>query len=214
LRTSHLAPLLAVLCWLSWLLPQPAQAQTKILFVGDSLTEGYGVAKEASYPTLVEATLKERGYKDVIAVNAGVSGATTASGVSRLKWHLNGNPKPKIMLLALGANDGLRGLDLKASRKNLVDVIKLGKQHGMQVLLAGMKMPPNYGVDYTTKFAAMFEEIAKEEDVPLLPFLLEGVAADSKLNLADGIHPNPDGYKIVAATVVKYLEPLLAKEKK
>ncbi len=190
----------------------PAAAQTKILFIGDSLTEGYGLSKDAAFPTLVETELKERGFKDVVAVNAGVSGATTASGVSRLKWHLNAKPKPKIMVLALGANDGLRGLDLKASRQNLLDVIKLGKEHDMQVVLAGMQIPPNYGADYTAKFKAMFDELAKSEGTHLIPFLLEGVATDPKLNLPDGIHPNAAGYKIIAATVVKHLEPLLEKK--
>ena len=187
-----------------------AAEPTKIIFVGDSLTEGYQLPKEQSFPSLVGKKFKADG-KDVIIVNAGVSGATTASGISRLKWHLKGKPKPKLVVLALGGNDGLRGQDVKNSKENLRAVIKLAKQENMQVLLAGMKIPPNYGKKYTDDFENMFPALAKEEDVTLIPFLLEGVAADPKLNLPDGIHPNAKGYEIIAATVYKHLSPLVSK---
>lgn len=205
-----LAPLVAALCiTCTALATSLAYAQTKVVFVGDSLTEGYGVAKDAAYPSIIEAGLKARGVEDVIIVNAGVSGSTTASGTSRLKWHLNGKPKPSILVLALGANDGLRGLDVKAARKNLAGTMDLAKANGMRILLAGMQMPPNYGKEYAASFKAMFEDLAKEYDATLIPFLLEGVAADPTLNIADGIHPNEKGQKILAQTVLKYLEPFL-----
>jgi acyl-CoA thioesterase-1 len=186
-----------------------ALAGTRVLFLGDSLTEGYGVAKSASYPALIDAELKKTGRTDVTIVNAGISGSTTASGVSRLRWQLKGKEKPQIMVLALGANDGLRGLDLAAARKNLKDVIELAKTSGVRVLLAGMKIPPNYGKAYTADFEKMFPELAKAEGVELIPFLLDGVAADPKLNGPDGIHPNEKGHEIVAKTVMKYLAPML-----
>lgn len=184
---------------------------TKIVFVGDSLTEGYGVPKEAAFPALVEAELRAKGYKGVEIINAGVSGSTTASGLSRLKWHLKGQPKPSILVLALGANDGLRGLSVTAAKKNLADVLELAKQNNMQILLAGMQVPPNYGKDYAANFKAMFPELAKQYGAVLIPFLLEGVAARPDLNIADGIHPNENGQKILAKTVLEYLEPLLKK---
>ena len=191
--------------------PAAAVAVTKILFLGDSLTEGLGVAHEAAYPALIDAALKGKGIKDIEVINAGISGSTTASGLSRLKWHLKGEAKPKILVLALGANDGLRGLDLKAMKQNLLDVVRLAKTNGMKVVLAGMQIPPNYGHDYTETFARVFQDLAKAEDLVLIPFLLEGVAGERNLNQADGLHPTEAGHKIIAAIVLKYLEPLLAK---
>src|SRR5690349_2714451 len=141
-----------VFAMLAGLTAAPAGAQTKVLFLGDSLTEGLGVAKTANFPALVEAELKKEGFSDVVAVNAGVSGSTTASAVSRLRWHLNAKPKPKLLVLALGGNDGLRGLDVGAARQSLVEAIRLAKKEGLKVLLAGMLMPPNYGKAYTESF--------------------------------------------------------------
>ncbi|MFH1731789.1 MAG: GDSL-type esterase/lipase family protein, partial [Planctomycetota bacterium] len=137
----------------------------------------------------------------------------SASGLSRLRWHLRETPRPAILVLALGPNDGLRGLSLDAMKKNLKAVIRLAVQSKMKVLLAGMKIPPNYGKDYTARFEAVFAELSREERVPLIPFLLDGVAADPKLNLPDGIHPNEEGYKIVGTTVLKHLLPLLGKKR-
>lgn len=192
-------------------LPMTAQAAggPRVLALGDSLTEGYGVAREAAWPALVEAELRTQGLKDAVVINAGVSGSTSASGLSRLKWHLKSKDKADVLLLALGANDGLRGLDLKATRQNLVDVIRLAKSQGMKVMLAGMLIPPNYGKEYADSFQKLFPEVAKSEGTALIPFLLDGVAAEPKLNLPDGIHPNEAGYKIVAKTVTKYLVPVL-----
>jgi acyl-CoA thioesterase I len=187
-----------------------AAGPRKILFLGDSLTEGYGVPAAAAYPAVIDRELKARGYKDLVIVNAGISGSTSASGVARLKWALRSEPKPFILVLALGANDGLRGVDLSATRKNLGDTLHLAKVSGIpHALLAGMLLPPNYGKEYTAGFAAMFPAVARAEGATLIPFLLEGVAADKKLNQADGIHPTVAGHLIVAKTVLKYIEPLL-----
>lgn len=208
--------LLVYLVCLVWgVLPAPsapaatAATTTRVLCLGDSLTEGLGVAREAAWPALVEAALTRSGRTDVVIINAGVSGSTSASGLSRLKWHLKGANKPAIMILALGANDGLRGTDLKSTRQHLLEVIQLAKAQQIKVLLAGMEIPPNYGPAYTAEFHRLFPELAKDEKVELMPFLLEGVAADKTLNQADGIHPNEAGHKLVAKTVLKYLLPLL-----
>lgn len=165
--------------------------------------------KEAAFPALIERELKSRGRGNLTVINAGISGSTTASGPGRLKWHLKGTARPDILVLALGANDGLRGIDLTASRKNLEDVITAAKSVGSKILLAGMKIPPNYGKKYADDFESMFKEIAAKHEIGLIPFLLEGVGGEPKLNLPDGIHPNEEGMKIVAKTVLKYLEPML-----
>lgn len=180
-----------------------AEARTRVLILGDSLTEGYGLSKEVAYPALVEKRLKALG-KDVEVINGGVSGSTTASGKSRLQWHLKN--KPDFMVLALGANDGLRGLELKSSEKNLTETIKMAKASGLKVALMGMKVPPNMGPAYARDFESMFAKVAKAEEVPLLPFLLEGVGGVPKLNLSDGIHPNAKGHEIMADTVTKFLQ--------
>ncbi len=197
--------LCAALCSLA----PTALATTRVLCLGDSLTEGYGVAKEAAWPALVQNELRAKGYKDVELINAGISGSTSASAVSRLKWHLKGKDKAQIVLLELGANDGLRGLDLKALRANVTAAVRLAKSSGMKVLLAGMLIPPNYGPAYTKEFGDIFPAVAKEENVALIPFFLDGVAAKPELNLADRIHPNEAGHKIVAKNAIPHLEGLL-----
>lgn len=178
------------------------QAQT-ILFLGDSLTEGYRLSKEEAYPYLVEQKLKAK-HPQIKVINGGVSGATTASGLKRLDWYLKA--KPDIMVLALGANDGLRGLKLDQTEKNLSLVIEKARARDMDVIIAGMKMPTNYGEPYRTNFEKLFENLAKKYKVKLIPFLLEGVGGDPKLNLPDGIHPNAKGYEIVAKNVLEVLE--------
>jgi acyl-CoA thioesterase-1 len=186
----------------------------QLLFLGDSLTEGLGVAKDAAYPAVVGAELKAKGYLDLTIVNAGISGSTTASGPGRLKWALKGGSKPFVLVLALGANDGLRGVDLKAVRENLVATVELAQTSGIpHVLLAGMMLPPSYGQPYARDFAKIFPEVAEREKVALIPFLLAGVAGDKTLNQADGIHPNAAGHKLIAQTVRRYLEPLLGEKK-
>lgn len=204
--------LLLVLFSLFPALPSSASfAAPRILCLGDSLTEGLGVAADKAWPALVEKSLHENGFKDAVVINAGVSGATSASGPGRLKWHLKGAAKPDLVILELGANDGLRGQDVKAMRRNLEESIHLAKAAGVPVLLAGMRVPSSMGIDYSAGFFRTFEDLAKAESLPLILFLLDGVAGDAKLNQADGIHPNVEGHKIVAATVLKNLTPLLKK---
>jgi acyl-CoA thioesterase I len=176
---------------------------TTILFLGDSLTEGYRLAKEESYPSLIEATLKKK-HPEVKVINGGVSGATSASGLKRLDWYLKA--KPDIMVLALGANDGLRGLKVEQTEKNLSQVIEKAQGRDMTVILAGMKMPTNMGESYRSGFEKIFTNLAKKYKIKLIPSLLEGVGGDPKLNLPDGIHPNAKGYEIVAKNVLQVLE--------
>jgi len=177
-----------------------------ILCLGDSLTEGYGVPIETSWPSLMQEQLKTTGVK---VLNSGISGATSASGPSRLKWHLKSPDKPDIMILALGANDGLRGQAVASMKENLSKTIIMAKEAGIRPVLAGMRIPPNYGQAYADSFQKVFVDLAKEHNIALIPFLLEGVAAQKDLNLPDGIHPNPKGYEIVLKNVLKVIEPML-----
>lgn len=179
---------------------------TQLVALGDSLTEGYGIEKEKAYPALVEKKLLDKGYKIKI-FNAGISGSTTASAPSRLKWLLKS--KPNIIFIALGANDGLRGIAIETTKQNLKDAIQIAKKANIKVWLAGMKLPPNYGASYTSKFEATFQEIAKEEDIPLLPFLLEGVAGHAELNQPDGIHPNEKGHQKLADFLFSFFQQQL-----
>ena len=182
-------------------------AQTLIVALGDSLTEGFGVSKEESYPYLVEQELIRKGYS-VRMINAGISGSTSASALSRMHWFVR--VKPGIVILALGGNDGLRGLSVKHLKKNLGKAIKLASSKNIRVLLAGMQIPLNYGQEYTKSFRNAFYELAKQYQLPMIPFLLEDVGNVPSLNLPDGIHPNPEGHQIISRTVLKHLEPLLS----
>jgi acyl-CoA thioesterase-1 len=179
-----------------------AQAKT-ILFLGDSLTEGYQLSKEEAYPALVENELKKKD-PTVKVINGGVSGATSASGLKRMDWYLKA--KPDIMVLALGANDGLRGLKVADTQTNLTNVIEKAQKQNIKVVLVGMQMPPNYGETYRKQFEQMFPTLAKKYKVKLVPFMLEGIAANPALNLADGIHPNAKGHVILSKTMLKALE--------
>lgn len=188
------------LCLWSWL----SHAQT-ILIVGDSLTEGYGLENPAdAYPAQLEQLLRAQGHPQAKIINGGISGSTTASGVQRVKWYAK--LKPDVMILALGANDGLRGLKVEDSQKNLEATIKAAREQGMRVLLAGMKMPLNYGSAYRKDFEEMYDKLSRTLKVPLLPFMLEGVGGNPKLNQADGIHPNRDGAKVVAQNMLRGLK--------
>ena len=178
-------------------------AQTQILFLGDSLSEGQGLDEELSFPRLVERNLKSKKF-NVAVINGGVSGSTSASGVTRLKWHLK--KKIDVLVLELGANDGLRGLKLEETQKNLIEIIKHAKEKKVKVLLLGLLMPPNYGKKYVDDFEKMYSTIAKSEKVPFLPFVLNDVAGKSELNLPDGIHPNAKGHEIVAKSVTDFVE--------
>jgi acyl-CoA thioesterase I len=181
-------------------------AQPRIVFLGDSLTAGLGLAVEHSYPSLIGARLKERGFEYEI-VNAGVSGDTSAGGLRRLDWSLDGDVR--VLILALGANDGLRGLPASEMKKNLRAVLDRARDRRIPVILAGMEAPPNNGPDYTREFRAVYSDLARDYDVRFIPFLLQGVAGNAALNQADGIHPNAGGARIVADLVWKELEPLL-----
>lgn len=183
-----------------------AQEMTMIVALGDSLTDGYGIPQQLAYPSIVERKLRADGY-NVSIINSGISGSTTASAEGRLKWLLKS--PPQVVFLALGANDGLRGVGLKSTKENLRKAIQLAKSKGIKVWLAGMKLPPNYGQQYSTGFEEMFRDLAAEEQIPLLPFLLEGVAGDRDLNQPDGLHPNEEGQKVIADKVYQFFKEQL-----
>jgi acyl-CoA thioesterase I len=189
--------------------PEPqAEAGRRIVFLGDSLTAGLGLQPAQSYPALLQARLARQGYRYHV-VNAGVSGDTSAGGLRRLDWALDGDVA--ILVVALGANDGLRGLSPADLRKNLAAIVEAGKARGIAVVLAGMEAPPNNGAEYTAAFRRVYAEVAKRYDVPFVPFLLRSVAGDSALNQPDGIHPNERGAAVIADTLWDALEPLLEK---
>jgi len=183
-----------------------ARGERVIVALGDSLTAGWGVAADEAYPARLEARLQREGYAYRM-VNAGVSGDTTAGGLRRVDWVLRA--KPDIVIVALGANDGLRAQSPQAMRDNLAAIVARLQAAGARVLLAGMRLPPNYGAAYTREFAEAFPSVARRASVPLLPFLLEGVAGVPALNQADGIHPNAAGQRVVADNVWRALKPLL-----
>ncbi len=178
----------------------------KILVLGDSLTEGHNLNESASFPSQLEVLIKSKGFNYEV-INGGVSGSTTASGLSRLTWFLKA--KPKLIIVALGANDGLRGVKLSDSKKNLEEIIKKGQNSGAKIILAGMQIPPNYGPEYTAQFKTLFNDLSKKHKTELIPFLLKNVAGQKDLNLEDGIHPNKKGYKIIAETVFNSIKEFL-----
>jgi acyl-CoA thioesterase-1 len=178
----------------------------KIVAFGNSLTAGLGVAPDESYPAQLAQRLLESGFQYEV-INAGVSGETSAGGVRRIEWILKS--QPTVVILELGVNDGLRGLPLKQTYTNLHTIIERLKAEGVMVILAGMRIPVNYGEDYTGEFFEMYERLAQEFALPLIPFFLEGVAAQPGLNQVDGVHPTGEGYTIVTQNVWHTLEPLL-----
>ncbi len=196
--------------------PAPATISTAnetlptIVAFGDSLTAGYGLSQEQSYTTLLQRKLEENGYRYRV-VNAGVSGDTSAGGARRIDWALqSGNVK--FLILELGGNDGLRGLPVAEMKKNLEQIIQRAQAAGVVVIMAGMEAPPNFGADYTREFRQAFRDLAKQYKTPFIPFVLEGVGGDPRLNQADGIHPNAEGEQIMTQTVWRSLEPMLVKE--
>jgi acyl-CoA thioesterase-1 len=187
----------------------PAAAAERVIAVlGDSLTAGLGVAPDEAYPALLEARVKRDGF-DYRVVNAGVSGDTSSGGLRRVDWVLR--LQPDVLIVALGANDGLRGQPVALLRDNLVAIVQRARAARVRVLLAGMRVPTNYGAAYTRDFAGVFPEVARKTGVPLVPFLLEGVAAEVRLNQPDGIHPNAAGQRAIAEHLWPHLRPLLVK---
>jgi len=183
----------------------PASTQPRIVALGDSLTAGLGLAPDQAYPALLQARLKSAGL-DYEVINAGVSGDTSAGGLERLEWALQGNVK--ILIVALGGNDALRGLPADALAANLSQIIERARARQIRVILAGMEAPPNYGRDYIVSFHKVYPALAEKYQVAFVPFLLQNVAGLAELNQADGIHPTPAGARIVADNVWAVLKPL------
>lgn len=180
----------------------------KILVLGDSLTEGAGLDPAKVFPAKLEGLIRSKGFPGVSVAADGISGATSDSGPGRFSARVAAGERYDILVLALGANDGLKGMDLGDLRRNLKRTIELAKEQGAKVVLAGMKVPPLNGLTYMSEFKDLYPALAEKEGVFLVPFLLEGVAAHPKFNL-DGMHPNEAGHEKVAETVYEVLEPLL-----
>jgi acyl-CoA thioesterase I len=210
-QLRHIANVIGrVFCAFSFLIistgatPQPGV----VLFLGDSITAGYGLELSQAFPALIQEKINAKGWNFKV-VNAGQSGDTSAGALDRLDWLLKN--RVEVLVLELGANDGLRGLPAESTGKNLQLIIDRtkAKYPAARIVIAGMKVPPNMGRDYAEKFEAVFIDLAKKNKAPLIPFVLEGVGGVPALNLPDGIHPTAKGQGIVAATVWKTLEPVL-----
>lgn len=192
-----------LICWQTHAL----ETQTKkLVIIGDSITEGFGVKRELAYPNLLQQKL-DKEHRHWRVINSGISGSTSASAASRVAWHLK--QKPNLIVLALGGNDGLRGSDVKAMEENLNKGVDAAKRAGVKIILAGIKVPPNYGAAYASSFEAVFPRVAQKNGVPLIPFLLEHVGGNKDLNLEDGIHPNEKGHAVIAETVYKAVRSFL-----
>src|SRR4051812_13819912 len=193
--------------------PAPAAAKPpgpglpRIVVLGDSLTAGLGLMETEAYPALLQQKLNVEGYKWEV-VNAGVSGDTSAAGLERADWALD-QGRVRILVLELGANDGLRGLPPAVMKKNLAAIIERAQGKGIAVLLVGMEAPPNFGTEYTVSFHQVYPDLARQYKIPLLPFLLDKVAGIAALNQGDGIHPNVEGARIVADNVWAALKPMV-----
>ena len=186
------------------------QAPLTILALGDSLTEGLGVDNDANYPAQLEARLQELGYKDVKVINSGLSGETSTGLVNRLDWVLQ--TKPDITILTIGANDAIRGIDVATVEANIRTAIKRLQDGGSEVILGGMQIYDNLGADYVESFAAIYPRVAKDMNVTLIPFFLDGVGGDPKLNQADAIHPTREGYTIIVNdNILPILQPEIEK---
>jgi acyl-CoA thioesterase-1 len=186
--------------------PAPAPAPRRLLAFGDSLTAGYGLAPEDTFPVKLEARLQADGFKVTVA-NGGFSGDTTSGGLARVKWVLA--DRPQYALIEFGANDALRGLDPQLARANLVKILERMKSDGVRVLLIGMRPPANWGPDYAQAFDSIYPDLAKQYGVPLYPFFLEGVALDPALNQRDGLHPNAGGVDVIVQRIAPAVEKLL-----
>jgi acyl-CoA thioesterase-1 len=201
--------LLSVLALLVLAAPAAAEARGApvILALGDSLTAGYGLTPESSFPAQLEAALAQKGIAARV-VNGGVSGDTSAGGLARLDWLLD--EKPDLVIVELGANDGLRGLDPAATRGNLDRIAARIRESGAHVLLTGMRAPPNLGSEYGAAFAALYGDLAKKHGAAYYPFFLEGVAADPALNQEDGIHPTAEGIAVIVENILPVVTGALA----
>jgi acyl-CoA thioesterase-1 len=186
--------------------PSGDSGRPRIVLLGDSLTAGLGLLESQAYPAVLQQKIDADGYGFEVD-NAGVSGDTSAGGLRRLDWALQGNAR--VLVLALGANDGLRGLSVAEMTNNLTQIIERARERNVTVILAGMEAPPNYGQEYATSFRQAFRTIAQKQRVLFIPFLLDKVAGHSELNQSDGIHPNVKGAQIVAETVWNVLRPAL-----
>ena len=208
----HLVARLALLCALGLCAPNAAlSAQPlQIVVLGDSLSAGFGLSVAEAYPARLEAALKAKGY-DVRIVNAGVSGDTSSAGLARLDWAVPAGTDA--VILELGGNDALRGLPLAVTRQALDGIVRRLKKQGVEVLIAGMRAPPNLGAEYTSAFDAIYPALAKAHDVALVSFFLDGVAADPRLNQPDGIHPNADGVAIIVQRTLPAVEALIVRAK-
>jgi acyl-CoA thioesterase-1 len=179
----------------------------QVAILGDSLTAGYGLLQNEAFPQRLADEFETDGYTNIEVVNAGVSGDTTSGGLARLEWVLE--PAVRVLVVALGGNDALRGVPPSTTRDNLAKIIATAKEQGVMVVLCGMEAPPNLGDDYRMAFRSIFPQLAAEYDVPLVPFLLEGVAGMPALNQADGIHPTAEGQRMIAALVYPRLKPVV-----
>ncbi len=182
---------------------ESVKTEKTVVIIGDSLTEGYGVQKEKAYPFLLEEKFASKD-RPIQFINSGISGSTSASAPDRVQWAIKSNPD--VIILALGANDGLRGLPAESMKQNLEKAILAAKEKNIKVILFGLMVPPNFGARYSRKYEKVFQDLAKEQDIPLLPFLLKDVAGLKHLNQADGIHPNEEGHKIMAETTFEFLK--------
>ena len=183
-------------------------ANKTILFFGNSLTAGYGIDPEESFAGRIQTRLDSL-KKEFRVINGGLSGETTAGGLSRLDWFLE--EEPYLFVLELGGNDGLRGIALTETKKNLLAIVDKvqAKYPNTKIILAGMQIPPNMGQEYTEEFKAIYPAVAKEKNIELIPFLLEGVAGNPDLNLPDGIHPTAEGHRLVMETLWPYISKAL-----
>jgi acyl-CoA thioesterase-1 len=190
----------------------PVNAQPiKIVAFGDSLLAGFGLRANESFPAQLENALKKRGH-DVDVANAGVSGDTTTGGLSRLDWSIPDGTNA--VIIVLGANDMLRGMEPELARKNLSEMIKRLKDRKIEILIGGMRAAPNLGADYARKFDSIYADLAKEHDILIYPFFLDGVAGQRDLNMSDGIHPTPKGVSLIVERILPSVDSLIERVKK
>ncbi len=181
----------------------------KLIILGDSLTEGYGVTQDSAFPVLLQKKITDDKINWAL-IGSGSSGSTTASGISRMKWLIR--QKPDVIFVILGSNDGLRGLKVEETEKNLNETIQFGLKNNIQMILGQLHVPPNYGKDYSKQFSDIYPRVAQKNKILLAPFLLEKVAGIKDLNLADGIHPNEKGHQQVAANLYPYLKKIMTEK--